>query len=305
MAERGCSNLKVASSLKLKYAIIHQLRKNYSIKFLCDRLDINRSSYYKWLKSDCGHRQRKKREKLIKLINVIHENYPTYGYRRIGFLVRKRFNVSDQYIYKCCSYLGIKSKVKRNKSRNKPLGINKYDNLVNNKWNTLRPLEIVISDTTTINHCTGEYNLTLYIDAFNNEIISYDLTEKGHEELSSHLKALTRFIKIKKSRGYFNIRTILHTDQGAIYASDVFNAICKNNNIIHSMSRLGKPTDNAKIEAINGWIKQEMETDFHFFYVQNIAQFIKKYVNYYNTERPSYKLGNKTPLGYRLDCHFK
>ena len=34
-------------------------------------------------------------------------------------------------------------------------------------------------------------------------------------------------------------------------------------NVICSMSRAGTPTDNAAMEAINGWIKAELFTDFH------------------------------------------
>ncbi|WP_165585949.1 DDE-type integrase/transposase/recombinase [Ruminiclostridium cellobioparum] len=37
---------------------------------------------------------------------------------------------------------------------------------------------------------------------------------------------------------------VLHTDQGSVYSSKAFIEAPKNYNIIHSMSRVGTPTDN-------------------------------------------------------------
>lgn len=51
---------------------------------------------------------------------------------------------------------------------------------------------------------------------------------------------------------------VLHTDQGSVYSSRAFSNTHKDYNIIRSMSRVGIPTDNPIIEAINGWIKCEI-----------------------------------------------
>ena len=56
--------------------------------------------------------------------------------------------------------------------------------------------------------------------------------------------------------------TILHTDQGSVYASMSYNDLILDTNIIRSMSRAGKPTDNPVNEALNGWIKEELYMDF-------------------------------------------
>lgn len=67
------------------------------------------------------------------------------------------------------------------------------------------------------------------------------------------------------------------------------------------MSRAGTPTDNPIIESINGWIKDEIYTDFNIDTEDDFESFIKRFVTYYNTERPSYKLDYKTPLQYRTE----
>lgn len=95
--------------------------------------------------------------------------------------------------------------------------------------------------------------------------------------------------------------TILHTDQGSVYASLAYNELIKDTNIIRSMSRAGKPTDNPVNEALNGWIKEELYIDFHLDKVwrfDDIRQKLTEYVEYYNSERPCYALGYDTPDNY-------
>ena len=46
--------------------------------------------------------------------------------------------------------------------------------------------------------------------------------------------------------------TVIHTDQGSVFASKDYNELIKDTNIIRSMSRAGKPTDN----PVNEFIKE-------------------------------------------------
>ena len=94
-------------------------------------------------------------------------------------------------------------------------------------------------------------------------------------------------------------QTILHTDQGAVYASKKYNDILERNHIAHSMSRSGTPTDNAAMEAINGWLKAELFTDFHVTGKENIEREIEEYIKFFNEERPAYALGYMTPKQYK------
>ena len=65
------------------------------------------------------------------------------------------------------------------------------------------------------------------------------------------------------------------------------------------MSRAGTPTDNAAMEAINGWIKTEMFTDLHITSNENIENEIKEYITFFNEERPAYSLNYLTPKQYK------
>ena len=56
---------------------------------------------------------------------------------------------------------------------------------------------------------------------------------------------------------------ILHSDCGSVYASKAYNELLPMYGITRSMSRTGTPTDNAAMEAINGWIKAELFMVLH------------------------------------------
>lgn len=70
-------------------------------------------------------------------------------------------------------------------------------------------------------------------------------------------------------------------------------------NITHSMSRAGTPTDNAAMEAINGWIKAELFMDFHVTGTDCIEKEIDDYILFFNEQRPAYSLNYLTPKQYR------
>ena len=113
----------------------------------------------------------------------------------------------------------------------------------------------------------------------------------------TYINGLNGLIALKQEHP--ELETILHTDQGSVYASKSFNELLPLYNIIHSMSRAGTPTDNAAMEAINGWIKAEIFNDFHVTGNGNIQEEVEQYIVFFNEERPAYSLNYLTPKQYR------
>ena len=113
----------------------------------------------------------------------------------------------------------------------------------------------------------------------------------------TYVNGLNELLQMKKN--YPELEMVLHTDQGSVYASKSFNELLPLYNIIRSMSRAGTPTDNAAMEAINGWIKAEIFTDLHITSNENINQEVADYILFYNEQRPAYSLNYLTPKQYR------
>ncbi len=294
---------------QIKYEIIELLRKEYNIKSLCLIMKVSRSGYYKWLKNkDILNQYEMNRKYLGKLIKDIHNKKPSYGYKRINAIIRREtgWYVSNSLVHKVCKTLKIKSKAKHYKYKFTGEESIKFKNIISGNWSTTRPFEKIVSDTTTIGFKGKPYDWTFYLDVFNSEIVGYDVRETMHGNgILNHKEALTNMLNNKIKRGYGNLDTIVHTDQGAVYSSVSFNNIFNSYKITRSMSRAGTPTDNPVIESKNGWMKKEMNIDFDKDNYTTVQEFINDVVYDNNYLRPSYALNYKTPIEYKTQLGFK
>ena len=262
-------------------------------------MSVNRSGFYKW-KKRLEHPSERLKTFVdnLTLFKEYHAKYPSHGYRWLNAKIRLDTGLilSDQYAHKCCKTAGIVSCSKhyRYKKPGDPFKI--YPNLLMTGLNVDGPLQCIVSDMTAFNLKGVYYELTLYMDIWNNEILSYSLSSKRGDRMT-YISGLESLIDIKKA--YPDMEMVLHTDQGSVYSSKSFNELLPLYNIIHSMSRAGTPTDNAAMEAINGWIKAEIFNDLHLTSNEDIDREIAEYIMFFNEERPAYSLNYLTPRQYK------
>lgn len=263
-------------------------------------MGINRSGFYNWRNrkdapSDCEIR----REEAIKLFSLYHTRYPTHGYRwlRAKIQLDTNKNYPDQFAHRVCKYLGIKSQAKRIKRYGKAgKGLKNFPNLILKDLQPEKPFEVIVSDMTAFYYDSAYYELTLFMDLFSNKIVAYHLTDKRGDANAYH-DALSGILKQKRMQ--LNFETVLHTDQGSVYCSKRFNERLAKYNILHSVSKPGTPTENGAMEAINGWIKEELFGDLWLAGDGcDIKRVVDNYIYYFNYERPAYALGYLTPIQY-------
>ena len=263
-------------------------------------MGVSRSGYYKWKKRDKSKRDIK-REELIALVEVVHADHKTHGYRWTAAFIRLEYSYecSDNYVYKCFRFLGIKSETKHQVHYRKRKEKDKYPNLIFTTWDTVdRPRQVIVSDMTAFKFWILYFEVTFYFDVFTKEILTYKVAARkgdrnqyieGLEDVKDLLKGQTEPV-------------VLHTDQGSVYASMAYNDLIKDTVIVRSMSRAGKPTDNPVNESINGWMKEELYMDFRIGECRRRDEFVEvldKYIDFYNNHRPCYALGYDTPVNYR------
>lgn len=266
-------------------------------------MGVNRTGYYKW-KSRQGTKNQYEqfRDDLTKLLLEVNEQHKSYGYHRLAAVVRRETGLifSDNLAHKCCKYAGIKAQV-RHYRWNKPNDENKkFPNIVACKWNATQPLELIASDMTVMKHKGKKFEWTYMLDTFNNEIIASHIGKRQGDNRPYYM-CLNDLIEKTKEQ---NDPVTLHTDQGSVYSSAAFFDAHKDYNIIRSMSRVGTPTDNCIIEAINGWVKAEMYAEGWHHQFDTPEEMIEEFVYYYNNYRPAYALQYKTPVQYRTDLGF-
>ena len=205
--------------------------------------------------------------------------------------------MSAPYAHKCCKKLGVKSESKNYKYKRPGSPFKIYPNLLMTEMQIDRPLQCVASDMTAFYVKGIYYELTLYMDLWNNEIVAHALSCKRGDRMT-YLSGLDDLIELKKQYPQYEMN--LHSDQGAVYASKAFNELLPMYGISRSMSRAGTPTDNAAMEAINGWIKAEIFMNFHVTGESPVEEEVAAYITFFNTARPAYSLKYLTPQQYKV-----
>ena len=269
------------------------------MKLLCDTMGIRRSSFYNWKKHLADPSDHTKNiVSNILLFQEYHLKYPSHGYRWLNAKIRLDTGLvlSNPYAHKCCKIAGIKSKAKHYSYKKSGEAYRVYPNLLMTELNIDGPMQCIVSDMTAFYVKGIYYELTLYMDLWNNEIVSHALSSKRGDRMT-YISGLNDLLELKKQ--FPEMQTVLHSDQGSVYASKAFNELLPMYNITHSMSRAGTPTDNAAMEAINGWVKAELFMDFHVTGTETVEQEIADYVVFFNEQRPAYALNYLTPKQYR------
>lgn len=262
-------------------------------------MGVSRAGYYKW-KSRGKTTNDEKRNKVIELVTEVHNAHPSHGYRWVCAYIKINYGIefSENYVYKAYNYLGFKSETKHKKRYRARIAKDKYPNLIYTTWETVdRPRQVIVSDMTSINIRMYYVEVTFYFDVYTKQILSYRIADRRGDR-NQYLGGLDDIISLLSGR---EEKTILHTDQGSVYASIAYNKLLEDTNIQRSMSRAGKPTDNPVNESLNGWIKEELYIDFKLRKCRTLSEIreaIINYVDYYNKKRPCYSIGYNTPDEY-------
>ena len=270
-----------------------ELRHLYDLDLLLDRTNMARSSFYYHQKQS---KLPDKHEAIKELIKAIyHKHKGRYGYRRItDDLNNKAIIINHKTVLKLMKLLGLKSviRVKKYKSYKGEHG-KIAPNILERNFKASAPNQKWATDITEFNISGKKLYLSPIIDLFNQEIISYELTERPvFNQVVMMLKKA--FKKIPN-----NTNLTLHSDQGWQYQLKRYQMLLKEKGITQSMSRKGNCLDNAIIENFFGILKSELFYIKKFKTIEELKQEIEQYINYYNNVRIKSNLNKMSPIQYR------
>ena len=164
-----------------------ELSGQFPIRLLCTKTGIPRSSFYNWKKSvEHPPEQKKRLVQSIGLFQEYHGRFPSHGYRWLNAKIRldKGIVFSDPYAHKCCKIAGIKSLCKHYSYKKEGDPSRTYPNLLLAGINITGPMECVVSDMTAFYVERTYYELTLYMDLWNDELIAHALSSKRGDRMT-------------------------------------------------------------------------------------------------------------------------
>lgn len=265
-------------------------------------MEVSKSGFYKW---KCRSPEDKipDREKAMALITKVHEEHGSHGYRWVAAYMRINgiATYSDSFVFKAWKHLGFKAKTKHQHGKRRVAKKkDPFPNLIFSTWDLVdRPRQVIVSDMTSFVVWWTYYELTLYFDVFTKQILAWHLAGRRGDRLQ-YITGLEDVLDLLSTEGVSE-PVILHTDQGSVYSSMAYNELIHDSVILRSMSRVGTPGDNPVNESLNGWIKEELFMDFHINDCRDrddVIAVIERYVDYYNSKRPSWALDYDTPDSY-------
>lgn len=161
-----------------------------------------------------------------------------------------------------------------------------HENLLNRDFQCLQPNAIFVSDITYVRCSDGMLYLTLYLDLATRFPKEYAITENMKK--TCVVEPLNRLI----SAGYAQAGTIIHSDQGSQYRSFAMASLCETHGLRQSMSRPGRPIDNAVAEAFFKTLKMEVVYPNRHLTKAKMGVILCNYLDrYYPEERIHTSLG--------------
>ena len=270
----------------------------FPIEMMCRVLDVSRSGYYIWLKSEPSLRVLENK-RLTDQIRMIHkQSKQIYGSPRITQELKARnIKVSRPRVARLMKKANIKSVTKKKfvVTTYSKHGFALSPNLLNRKFNPKRQGEVWVSDITYVRTLEGWLYLTVIIDLADRKVIGWS-TSKTMKAADTVVPAWNMAILNRPIMG----RLIFHSDQGVQYACHDFRAILrKTKTVIQSMSRKGNCWDNACAESFFKSIKTEWIYRFKYINRKSAALSIFEYIaTWYNTCRRHSSLNYLSPLEY-------
>ncbi len=280
----------------MKYRFISDHRETFKVGRMCRLLNVSRSGYYWWLKRPESRRSRENRA-LQDKIRVLHvASHGIYGAPKIHRdLVDTGIRCGKNRVARIMREAGIRSRTKKkfkattNSKHNLPVA----PNLLNQDFAVEAPERVWVGDITYIHTDEGWLYMAVVLDLFNRQVVGWSASSRMTRQLA--IDALQMALG-RRNPGKCLLH---HSDRGSQYASNDYQKILKENDMICSMSRKGNCYDNAVAESFFGRLKAEWVNHYRYHSRAEAIGSLFYYIEiFYNRNRRHSSIDYTTPQDY-------
>ena len=285
----------VHAPLKERLIALEQLHSEYDVHTLCEALNVARGTYYNHIlrnKRDNVWYRKREEEYRILIHDIFYEFDQILGSKKIHAILQQRgHSVTRQYVARIMQDLGLSSIRTESKSTYTSLN-RKPSNLLQQRFKTDAPNQVWVSDVTCFKYRDDWLYICAIMDLYSRMIVGWHIGKSNSSQLLR--TALRKACALRTP----DPGLIFHSDRGTSYRSKAFVSKLNDHSMIQSLSRPGKPHDNAVIESFFSSMKREELYRREYRSEAAIREGVAKYIVFYNTRRPHSSLNHKTPAQF-------
>lgn len=279
-----------------KYEVIRECHeeKGWSIKWMCQVLEISRGSYYAWCNRKPSARELENSQ-LLETIRDVHENNNgLFGYRKMTLYLKTKHSltVNKKRVRRLlrlndlpCTY---RKKSRSHWKKSEPQLT--AENVLNRKFQPDRPNQVWCTDVTEIKipGTPEKLYISTILDLYDRCPVSWSFSVNNDSQMVSEMmdKAYAKYPEGCK---------IFHSDRGCLYTRAGFQKDLEKRGITSSMSRVSRCIDNGPMEGFQGQLKDICRVLFpDVKSVSEMKEALEKTFRYYMDEYPQARYDGKT-----------
>ena len=279
-----------------RFRFIEEHRAYFGVRYLCCKLFVSFSGFYKWLKRPLSARAVENEQLTDSIKSIFKTNDGNYGSPRIHReLVNLGWVVNHKRVARIMREERLIAKAAK-LYRRKALPTNPCITVDNLRYNMPAPSGSNQQWAGDVSYLkvNGEWAyLSVILDLYSRRIVGWSLGKNRTTDLT--LKSLNMAIKSRK----IEPGLIFHSDKGSEYGAYVYQNKLRSFGILPSMNRHKTMTDNIHVESFFTTIKTQSFHGEVFENMNHLFEVTKWYLeDYYNCVRMHTSLGFKSPVQY-------
>nr|WP_258049744.1 IS3 family transposase [Streptomyces finlayi] len=287
-----------------RFQFVDDHRATYEVKRLCQVLDVNRSSYYKWLAGAEARASRKHQDRVLaEQIRRVHgESGGAYGSPRVTAELREKgHRVNEKRvarIMRTFSITGIRLRRRVRTTVPDPASGQVAD-LFGRDFTATEPGRKLMGDITYLPLQGGKFlYLATVLDCFSRKIVGWSIADHMRTDLVADALRMAA-----RTRGSLD-GAVFHSDHGAQYGSRAYASLCDQLKVTRSMGAVGTSADNAACESFHASLKRETLQGAHDYGDATACRrTVFAWLTRYNTRRRHSTNGHLSPDAYERRHH--
>ncbi|WP_326771418.1 IS3 family transposase [Streptomyces sp. NBC_01445] len=290
--------------VRSRFQFVDDHRDTYEVKRLCQVLDVNRSSYYKWLAGAEARATRQHQDRLLaEEIREVHgESGGAYGSPRVTAELREKGRrVNEKRIARIMRTFSITGiRLRRHVRTTVPdPAASPVPDLFQRDFTATGPGLKYMGDITYLPLENGQFlYLATVLDCFSRKVVGWSIADHMRTSLVADALRMAA-----ATRGSLE-GAVFHSDHGAQYGSRAFAGLCDQLGVTRSMGAVGTSADNAACESFHASLKRETLQGAHDYGDSGTCRrTVFAWLTRYNTRRRHSANGHLSPNEYEHRHH--